>query len=200
MRQLPFAIVPLLCVAVLWTGCDNRPTPPDLPASSPAPTIPHWKIVSIPQPTDQASSAKPLELTIAVEGPPGFARVSLVTDKAVSGSPPASYLNDVLFPIGEQARLSASLHPTERQARVEVMTRGEESNAILPMQDLVDVPWIFETATIAEPAQRIAEGREVPLGRWICRHGADSWRLTLRVLLSREPVGPRLKPEGKPPR
>ena len=200
MRQLPFTIVLLLCVAVLWTGCDNRPSPPDLPATLPAPAKPHWKIVSISRRTDQVADSKPLDLIVAVEGPSGFSRVSLVTTRAVTGSPPASYLNDVLFPVGEQARLTASLHTVERHARIEVVNQGEESNAIVPIQNLGDVPWVIETSIIAEPAQLIAEGSEAPLGRWICRHGADSWTLTLRVLFSREPVGPRLKPEGKPPR
>ena len=200
LRQFLPSIASLLCVVALEIGCDNRPSPPKLPASLPAPTIVHWKVVGVAQLADLKPGQRPLDLTVEIEGPPGFARVSLVTDKAVTGLPPASYLNDVLFPISDQANLAASLHLEDRQARIEVMTRGEESTAILPTHDLGNVPWTFETAMIAETTQQIGEGHEVPLGRWICRNGSDSWTLTLRVLLSRDPVGPRLKPEGKPPR
>ena len=195
---------PLLCALTLFHGCDFRPAPPilrpGLPAVSVASPIPTWKLVQIALQPGQASPVSPSDLIVQVDGPPGFARVSLKTAKAVSGSPPAAYLNDVLFPVGEQIRLVASLHPAERQAWVDVATQGEESTAILPTQDLGGRPWVFATELIAQPTVPIPEGREVPLGRWVCRDGADSWTLTLGVLLSREAVGPRLKPEGKPPR
>ena len=55
------------------------------------------------------------------------------------------------------------------------------------------------TESLITAARQVQEKQEIEVGRWTVTTGAEVVRVAFRVLLSRQPTGPRLKPEGRPP-
>ena len=78
---------------------------------------------------------------------------------------------------------------------------GEESEALYE-----PAIWLAHPSAIvtfepvgADPANPVAEGREVILARYVARNLPSDIRLTLKAVFSEEPVAPRVKAGVKPP-
>ena len=140
-------------------------------------------------------------LTVDLEGPAGYVRATVTVERLGPEPGPRGELYDVLFPTSGRIRLTAAVKPSGAgPGRAAVELRAESVGAV--SRSLVE-PTV---ALLADPAEVRAEGllaaggaipggREVEVGRW----ATVTARVTVRVLPSRQPIGPRLKPEGKPP-
>lgn len=192
----------LWALLVLCGGCGDRlPTAAEAPGS--------WQVLTVDPPRSQVRQADPgraiPSITVALDGPAGFLRATVVVERTRPDLPPTTALYDVLFPTSGPARLEASLQAAaDRTGATRVLVRVESAAA--RSEGFVEpvIPALAGGAEVAlegsiDLNRSITGGEEVEVGRWVVRDGPATTKVIVRVLPSQRPTGPRLKPESRPP-
>ncbi len=130
-----------------------------------------------------------------LDGPPGLARVTLATDRTNTAAPDKAFLNDVLFEVQGATRLVALVRPFHSEVQFRVAANGAESTASVQSATPTGTSNTIKSVVIEPIRQTLPEGLEVTVARWSWRDEQITTELTTRILLSRQAVGPRLKPE-----
>lgn len=182
----------------LLAGCrEAEPPPPADPGC--------WRVIAagpsagVVIPAGAGGAVAPLRVDL--EGPAGYVRATVTVERLGPAPKPQGELYDVLFPTPGRISLTAAVRPTGAgpgRAAVELRAESVEatSNSLVePTVPLLANPAQVGAEGLIDVGQTIAGGREVEVGRWVTAEA----RVTVRVLPTRRPVGPRLKPEGKPP-
>lgn len=189
----------LACITMTLIGCE--------PAERPGGSGPgSWQVVRA-APTEGpalGTGAGPGVPGVSVQlaGDRGFARVTLAVETrgAVPAGGPELY--DVLFAVDRAVLLTASPvaapgSPTTSRVQIRAESGGESSTTFIEP----GVPFRAAGAQVAfalavGPEQSIQAGQETELARWTVQLNTTTTTASLRALLSRQPTGPRLKPEN----
>lgn len=148
----------------------------------------------------------PTPMRVDLDGPPGFVRATVTVERSPVDPGRRGELYDALFPNSGRLRLSAAVEPAAvgtGQVRVRLRAEGDAATStthVEPAVPLLAADAAVATEGLVATGRSIEGGREVEVGRWVATTPAGSARVTVRVLPSRAPTGPRLKGEGRPPR
>ena len=189
---------------VLAAGCGPTRTAPPQPGGQGS-----WRIVAIdPAPGQVAPPAAGgliPEVAVRLAGQAGYARATIAVERTEANAPARTAVYDILFPIQQEVRFVASVAAAGGSARApRVQIRAESGSEVSTSFVEPGVPFLAPGArvtleSLSGPGQPVGPGQEVELARWVVQTGAEVARVTVRVLLSRQPTGPRLKPEARPP-
>ncbi|WP_435007772.1 hypothetical protein P12x_005037 [Tundrisphaera lichenicola] len=197
---------PTILLIGLVAGCgDAKPARPTS-AHAPAP-------LSIQRPEGGMrvfSASDDFATNFGFEGARGSVRVTMEIQRVdASKEQGGPTINDVLFRAEGDGRISIIFHkpkPGQHDGRVTIRCEsgGEESEAEFEPDLWMEHPTAIVTfdPPPTEPADTIAEDREIVLARYIARNMPQDIRLTLKAVFSKASVPPRVKAKAKakPPR
>lgn len=161
-----------------------------------------WRVIAV-----KPIGGEVPEIVIDLDGDAGFARATLAVERSepIAAAKAIIPLYDILFPITNQVRLIAVVKAavdSPSVVRVEIRAEsGSESSVsfVEPRVRFLALGAQVQFESLCEPNRIIQEGQEVALARWVVKVGPETDLVTIRVLLSKKPTSPRLRPEGKPP-
>ena len=182
-------------------GCHPPPEPAVRPSGV-------WRVEGVglaPQASPAEPGRTPPRVMLGLAGDPGYARATVVVERSGPYSAPPHELHDSLFPVGREAKFTATWAPAPGPAGTTRITiRAESAGAV--SESVVEPGGVVpgeafapQVELLTRPGAALTDGREVEIARWTVKAGDTLYRVTFRLLPSREPTGPRLKPAGRVP-